>query len=310
MKTPKSRFDNLAQKQLKNNEKLPHALQNKMAEIQNLPVPFPELASQSVETCALTSPSPIPPTGEERKHLPMSSKIKTPAPNVVLRSALFGIVGKGSRKYEKNVLKAAFNGYTVKFTGEQLDQSDLDVWLECIRRSQHAPLGETARFSSHAFLQSIERNTGKSDHEWLKSVFLRLRANAVEISDGRYSYIGGLVNELYRDEKTGENCLVLNPKIAACFGDAGWTGIDNAIRLELKGKPLTQWLHGFYSTHHTPLPIKVVTVKELCGSDISELRMFRFKLKKSLIELTNVTGWKCEIDDRDLVVVKKGNAKK
>ncbi|MBD8234733.1 plasmid replication initiator TrfA (plasmid) [Pantoea agglomerans] len=308
MKTPQSRFDDLAKKQLKNNEKLPRVLQNKMAEMRNLPVPFPELSAQSVEKSA--SIDPTPPTEEERKHLPMSSKVKTPAPNVVLRSALFGIVGKGSRKYEKNVIKAALNGYTVKFTGEQLDQSDLDVWLECIRLSQQAPLGDTVRFSSNSFLKSIGRNTGKSDHEWLKTVFLRLRANAIDISDGRYSYIGGLVNELYRDEKTGENCLVLNPKIAACFGEDGWTGIDNAIRLELKGKPLTQWLHGFYSTHHTPLPIKVSTIKELCGSEVNELYKFRQMLKKSLIELSEVTGWICEIDCRDLVTVKKGNAKK
>lgn len=307
MKTPQSRFDELAQKQLKNNEKLPRVLQNKMAEMQNLPVPFPELAHKSAERSASTAP--IPPI-EEKKHLPMCSKVKTPAPNVVLRSALFGIVGKGSRKYERNVIKAALNGYTVKFTGEQLDQSDLDVWLECIRLSQQVALGDTVRFSSNSFLKSIERNTGKSDHEWLKTVFLRLRANAVEISDGHYSYIGGLVNEIYRDERTGENCLVLNPKIAACFGDAGWTGIDNAIRLELKGKPLTQWLHGFYSTHHTPLPIKVMTVKELCGSEIKELKKFRQILRKSLIGLSEVTGWKCEIDETDLVTVKKGNAKK
>lgn len=244
-------------------------------------------------------------TADEETYLPTCKNTNVPAPNVILRSALFGIVKKGSRQYEENVLKATFNGYAVKYTGKQLDQSDLDVWMECLQRCQTTPLGHTVRFAAHDFLISIGRDTGKAQHEWLKSVFLRLRANAVEISDGRYEYVGGLVNEAYRDKEDGLYCLVLNPKIAACFGDAGWTGISKAIRLELKGKPLTLWLHGFYSSHNKPLPMKVSTIKELCGSEVKESWKFKQMLKKSLAELASVTGWQCKIDEHDLVLIKK-----
>ncbi|HGJ5864324.1 MAG TPA: plasmid replication initiator TrfA [Arsenophonus nasoniae] len=240
---------------------------------------------------------------KKKEYLPMTKSNFIPVPNSILRSSLFGIVKKGSRKFEKNVLKASFKGYTVKYTGEQLDQSDLDVWLECLQRCQPTPLGYTVRFSAHNFLQSIGRNTGKTDHEWLKSVFQRLRVNDVEISDGKYTYAGSLIFEQYRDEETGVNCLVLNPKIVACFGKDRWTGFTKEIRLKLKGKSLTQWLHAFYSSHSKPLPIKIITLKELCGSTTT--KDFKQKIKKSLSELAFATNWSCEIDSTDKVIIKK-----
>lgn len=251
------------------------------------------------------SPIPIKLSYETQPYLPASKKTQIPAPNIVLRSALFGVIKKGARKYEKNILKTTLNGCTVKYTGEQLDQSDLDVWLECLQRCQSCQLGYTVRFSSNNFLLKLGRNTGKSDHEWLKSVLQRLRTNDIEISDGKLSYMGSLIFEQYRDEETGENCLVLNPKIAVFFGDAGWTGITKSIRLKLKGKPLTQWLHGFYSSHAKPLPVKVETLRGLCGSEVKELKKFRQMLRSALSELSIATGWDCNIDKTDKVLIKK-----
>lgn len=241
----------------------------------------------------------------EEVHLPISKNTQIPTPNVILRSALFGIVKKGNRKYEKNVLKATFNGYTVKYSGEQLDQSDLDVWLECLQRCQSTPLGKVVKFTPNDFLISIGRSNGKSDYVWLNESLWRLRVNDVEISDGRYTYMGSLIFEQYRDEETTESCLILNPKIVVCFDDSGWTGITKSVRLQLKGKPLTQWIHGFYSSHSKPVPIKVETIRELSGSSIKELRMFRYRLKNALYELASVTGWNCYIDDADKVIISK-----
>ncbi|HGJ5862865.1 plasmid replication initiator TrfA, partial [Arsenophonus nasoniae] len=211
-----------------------------------------------------------------------------------------------AKNVARYVLKASFNGYTVKYTGEQLDQSDLDVWLECLSRYKQTPLGYTIRFSSYEFLKAIKRNTGKSQYDWLHDTLNRMQSSGIHLSDGKYTYIGSLINEVYRDEETGENCLVLNPKIIACFGDSSWTGIIRDLRLQLKGKPLTKWLYGFYSSHAKPLAIKVETLKELYGSKRCELYKFRYDLKKALIELSSVTKWYCEIDKTDKIIIKKG----
>jgi hypothetical protein len=51
------------------------------------------------------------------------------------------------------------------------------------------------------------------------------------------------------------------------FGRDGWTQIDWSIRQNLRGHPLAQWLHGFYSTHAQPYPLKIETLHKLCGSE-------------------------------------------
>lgn len=237
--------------------------------------------------------------------LPEVSPVKRVAPNAMLRGSLFGIVGKGSRKYEEKVLKATIGEIFVKYTGKQLDQTDLDVYLECIYRCAKSLLGEEVRFFAYDFLKSIGRDTGKSQYEWLKDSLLRLMTCAVEIGDGRFFYAGHIVNDNYRDEETGEFVISLNPKIAAFFSTDMWTGLSLKERYALKGKPLCQWLHGFYSTHAKPHPYKVETIKNLCGSQRGELKKFRYDLKKSLLDLSAATGWQCWIDDNNLVNVNK-----
>lgn len=99
--------------------------------------------------------------------------------------------------------------------------------------------------------------------------------------------------------------IALNPNIAAFFSSEVWTGLSLFERNKLKGKSLAQWLHGFYSSHARPFLYKIDTIKELCGSDVQLSKKFKQMLKKSLSDLSSATGWKCCIDDNDLVNVKK-----
>ena len=64
--------------------------------------------------------------------LPVHANIEHVAPNSCLQSALFGLIEKGTRKYVKQQKVASLNGIEIWYTGEQLDQSDLDVFLHAI----------------------------------------------------------------------------------------------------------------------------------------------------------------------------------
>lgn len=236
--------------------------------------------------------------------LPPCPSEKKPVPNAMLRSSLFGVFERGERAYEQRVLKAAVNGITVKFTGQQLDQSDLDVWLGCLQLLRKVPVGTQVYFSMKGFLKSLGKNTGKSDKEWLRDSLTRLSACLIEVGDGVNFYSGHLINDFYRNEVEFEYTLTLNPKMLSFFSNESWTGLDFDKRKELKGKSIAKWLHGFYSTHAKPLPYKVETLKTLCGSK-AELKGFRQTLKRSLSDVSSVTGWTYWIDESDLVNVKK-----
>jgi hypothetical protein len=196
-------------------------------------------------------------------------------------------------------------GVTILYTGPRLDQGDLDVWLQCLHIAREQALGTQIYFSTHGFLKAIGRSMGKTQHDWLQSVFRRLMTALVEIEDEKRAYAGQLIHEWYRDKETGKNIIILNPKIAGLFNDDGWTAGQWSERMALKGHQLAQWLHSFYSTHADPYPMKVATIRRLCGSGSEQLFHFREKLRAALDKLTAATGWSWRIDENDLVHIEK-----
>ena len=210
--------------------------------------------------------------------LPVWPEAVRGVPNGVLRSALFGAVRKGPRRYLKRERIASLEGVEIFYTGERLDQGDLDVWQAVLHIARLQEMGEQCRFTAYAMLKMLGKaNTGQN-REILHTRLTRLRANAVEIRQGRFTYIGGLVDEAYKDEETLEYVVVLNPKLRALFERDQWTATDWAVRLELTGQPLAQWLHGFYATHAQPYPMSVEKLHGLCGSENQNLRGFKQEL--------------------------------
>ncbi len=222
--------------------------------------------------------------------LPLWPEPMRGVPNGVLRSALFGAIKRGKRKYLQREPIASVEGVNIVYTGPRLDQSDLDVWEGALHLAQGITLGSRIEFTEKGFLRLIGRgglrgeSIGKSDREWLKNVLARLSATTVEIKQGPYAYGGSLVEEYFRDERSGRHILILNPRMKAIFGRDGWTQVDWRIRHALRGHPLAQWLHGFYSTHAAPFPIKAETLHKLCGSETGESAMTDAERHKAILD--------------------------
>ena len=217
--------------------------------------------------------------------LPLWPEAKRGAPNAVLRSALFAAIQGKGRRYMKNALLAAQDRITVRFTGEQLDQSDLDVWEQALHLARTQALGTRCYFTAHGFLKALGRRTSGTDQEWLKSVFRRLGASLVELSDGRRTYFGTLIDRGVRDETTGRYVLEINPELAKFYGRSEWTQLDWEQRQQLRSKPLALWLHGFYASHAKPYPLTVEYLHKLSGSQTKQLRKFKQNLAQALRDL-------------------------
>jgi hypothetical protein len=241
--------------------------------------------------------------------LPLWPESVRGAPNSFLRSALFAAIqGKGRRalKYE---LLGSIRGITIKFTGWQLDQSDLDVWEQAVHLARLHPLGNICQFTANAFLKAIGRSNGKRDYAWLHGVITRLVACAVEIRRGSKIFTGSLLSSCARDEATGIYKMTLDPDMIKLYGSADWTGIEWDQRQQLRSKPLALWLHGYYASHAAPLPVKVETLRMLSGSRTAELWKFRQLLRTALDELETIGAIKTwEIDDNDLVHISRGKS--
>ncbi len=236
-------------------------------------------------------------------YLPAWPELVRGVPNGFLRSALFGIVAKGKRRYLENERIDAIDGIEVYYTGQKLDQMDLDVYENLLHLARQQALGSCCRVTSYRLLKLLGKNDDGRNRKLLQLCILRLKATAVVIKCGRYSYIGSLLDEGYKDEETQEWVIVLNPKIKALFAPDQYTQINWEVRRKLG--PLAKWLHGFYASHAKPYPIRVETLHRLCGSETKDLFHFRAKLRAALQTLQAVTGWTCTIDENDLVHINK-----
>jgi len=209
-------------------------------------------------------------------------------PNPVLRGALFAAVQGKNRAVFQRELLACQKGLQIRFTGIQLDQSDLDVWEQALHLARLHPLGTRCEFSVYGFLKALGRKTGKSEHEWLKNSFARLMGCGVELTNQqeRKTY-GGSLLEFMRDDDSGRYVVIFNPKILT-FYEGGWTAIDWQDRQLLRGKPLALWLHGYLATHAKPYPIKIETVRAFSGSSNKQIKGFKRSLIAALNELQKI----------------------
>ena len=236
--------------------------------------------------------------------LPLWPEPKRGAPNAVLRGALFAAIHKDRQYMHRQELIAAQDGITIRYTGEQLDQADLDVWEQTLHLARTQALGTECYFTAHGFLKALGRQTGKSGHEWLKSSLVRLSATAVEITSGRRTYFGSLIEAGVRDEDTGRYVVEINPKLAAFYGRTQWTQIDWEQRQRLRGKPLALWLHGFYASHAAPYPLSVEYLHKLSGSQTKQVWKFKQNLTQALRALEAVGAIKAFESRDDLVHVR------
>jgi hypothetical protein len=247
-------------------------------------------------------------TSAEVLPLPQWPEAVRGAPNDILRSALFaGIQGK-RRAHIENRLIASVKGIRIKYTGGQLEQSDLDVWEQVLHLCRQFPLGTVCQFKAGSFLKSIGRSCGKANYTWLSLVLSRLTACEVRFERPGFTHGRGLIASYDIDEQSRLYRVCIDPDMAKLYKD-GWSAIDWQQRLALKSKPLALWLHSFYASHAEPLPVKVVTLRRLSGSNTVALFKFRQQLRRALAELKAigaVASWK--IDSSDLVVVDRGEA--
>jgi hypothetical protein len=220
--------------------------------------------------------------------LPLWPEPKWGAPNAFIRSALFAAIQGKDRRFIKEEVLASVSGITVKFTGEQLNQDDMDVWEQIVQFHREHPLGQGCTFTAYSLLKGLGISTGLSQHKKLHSTIIRLQACSVEVTHEGRTYFGPLIKSGVKDEITRHYCVELNRQLIQLFGENQWTALDREQRRLLKRQPLAQALHAFYSSHRAPFPMKIETLKDVTGSRNSHTGSFKRQMKAALQELVDI----------------------
>ncbi len=234
--------------------------------------------------------------------LPPWPDTKRAVPNLALRSALFAAVRHNKRLFKYKV--ASVDGVDILYTGEQLDQTCLDVWEAVMHLCRHQQMGTELEFSAYEFLTMLEKTDTGENRKDLDDDLTRLNACAVRVKVGKKMYQGGLVVYMHSDETSQRFKIKLDPKLLLLFDTDQYTLLDWAIRKDLSGKPLAQWLHGYFASHAKPYPITFAKIHELCGSEDKDMPGFKRNVRKALQTITEVCAkhgkpFTVQIDDGD-----------
>lgn len=235
---------------------------------------------------AQSEAAPAPSSGGNVVRLPLWPEATRGVPNVALRSALFGAIKKGARAYLERAEIHAQDGITIRYTGARLDQGDLDVWETVLHLARHQALGDECRVTAYQLLKLLGKTDSGKNRDTLDRRLSRMKATGVDVKLGRSSYEGSLIDEVHRAEGSREYVIRLNPKLRVLFEAEEFTQLDWTVRQALDGKPLAQWLHGFYASHARPYPVKIETLHRLCGSEAKRLTDFKIDLRRNLDSVT------------------------
>jgi hypothetical protein len=203
-------------------------------------------------------------------------------PNGVLRSALFGAIAKGRRRYISGEQIAALDGIEIRYKGERLDQGDLDVWESVLHALRLQELGSKCRLTSYAMLKLMGKTDTGKNRATLQARIERLVACALTFKQGRYTYIGSLIAGAAKDEETQEWVIELDAKLWPLYAADQFTQVEWDVRQTLNGQPLAQWLHGFYTSHAQPYPMRMENLLKLSGSENANPRSSQQTLRKAL----------------------------
>ena len=190
---------------------------------------------------------PEPPKAEQKGQLilfPQWAEDRRAAAHAIFRSALFPALNfKEGRPFLKEKRIVSVEGVQVFFTGEQFDQSDLDVYLELLNIAHETPFGVECCFTAYSLLKALGRATGKADYQQLHGELIRLRAGTVDMTDHGIRYFGGLIEGGIKDEITNYYAISINPRFARFFKAGMWASLDLQQRRALGRNQTAKALH-------------------------------------------------------------------
>jgi len=238
---------------------------------------------------------------------PVCGEDKRGTPNSFLRSSLFAAIQGKDRYFTKREVLYSQKGITVEYTGERLNQDDLTLWETVAYMAKESPLGNECFFSGHSILKEMKLNTGGDEHKRLHEGIIRLTGGVIEITHDGRTYIGTMIEAIRKDEISRVYSLRLNRELIRLYGDTQYTAIDWDQRLALRRKPLALFLHGYYSSHRDPFPLKLETLYQLAGSQNGKIKGFKQKVKTALEALVAIGFLESYQIKGDLLSVQRNN---
>lgn len=212
-------------------------------------------------------------------------------PNPLIRGGLFGVGTSAKREFLPNMAVASLSNYEITYTGQDLQQDDLSVWMSLINLARKNPLSDKVRFTGYQLIRDLGWRMHSESYRRAQESIERLKVTAIKIStkDQAEGYAGSLIREYAwadSDEHGNTKWMVrFEPRVSVLFMSDTTTLLEWETRKKIGNRAVVaQWLHAFYATHRDPLPLSVQKLHELCRSN-AQVSTFRRNLRNALDKL-------------------------
>lgn len=244
--------------------------------------------------------------------LPDIFEEKRAIPNSFLRGALFGVVKKGKRAIVKDANIYTMSNYDLLFSGEYLDQNDLELWDTLIYLAKSKQIDNELRITLYELCKVMRLTPGKLNYERLISRASRLQFARVGITAEKQIFLGHLLQNIYIDKDgDGKLVIIFDKHIGKLFHDKDFTLISVDIRHILGDNQLARWLYNFYESHNEPIPFSIEFIQKLCRSEAEPKefkRMIRTSLelvKRAHYLVNSKSKWDYEITENGYLIINK-----
>lgn len=271
----------------------------------------PAAGKRSLNKVQLPTPTQLPLWPESLVTLPA---IMRTLPNEILRCALFNARNRNQpREHLKEAAIAVIGNGKITYTGEELRQDDAKVWFQIVHLAKSVAPGEYVEFKPAHFCEDIQWSLNGESYKRLRESIKRMQPSSLIVQSERLSKL----NATDEDSTDGISLSMIpgfawqglsrwkvrvSPELVKLFGESNFTRLEWERHLRLPCG-LASWLHGYYSTHSDPYPIKLETIAAGAGlqtSDIIELTktvrqahkalkaegfLVDFKIKKGLVSV-------------------------
>ncbi|WP_156173725.1 plasmid stabilization protein [Cupriavidus basilensis] len=182
-------------------------------------------------------------------------------PNHLARSSLYAPVARKEKRIYKDTLLVSRRDAVIWFSGEQLDESQADVWMQAMHEASKVPLGIPVPINRKKFLEAIGRHSGRWEYDWLHRTMkaLSFAMLSIEVRDGDRvklqigrtprSSVLHLIEGFDLDPETNEYMLRIDPRWPLMYGNREWAMIDWDKRMQIaQGQDMAKALQRLIAT--------------------------------------------------------------
>ncbi|WP_281717993.1 plasmid-related transcriptional repressor protein [Pandoraea apista] len=236
-------------------------------------------------------------------------------PNHLARSSIYAPIARGRRILHQGTTLISRSDAIIRFSGQQLDQSHADVWMQLLYESTLFPVGRPFAINRATFLRAIGRHTGNCEYKWLMRsmealafgmlvIDVRTNRGDRKLSIGETRALH-MIDSFDCDHSTGKYVVRLDDRWRHMFEGREYALIDWNKRMEFSAhQDMAKALQLLIATsNESPQRFPVERLKEQLGYD-GRPRDFLRSLDKAIRELERVeiiAGGRIALNSRNML---------